>query len=108
MKKIALTCAAAALALSGCNNASTTVTNVNNTLAALAKNDVPVACGIIHVAEGYFAAVKGLVPTGAVTAEGVAEATVAVICANPPTDIAGAFATLLNAWTTIQAATKTP
>lgn len=92
-------------ALAGCNSASTTVTVANNTLAALAKDGVPGACVIVKVAEGYYAQV---VPTPA-PAVVTAEAEVAAICANPPTDLVGAFSTLLNAWTIIQASTvKTP
>jgi hypothetical protein len=107
MKKYALAlCLALPLLAGGCNNSA--VTSVNNTLATLAKNDIPTACAIINVAEGYFANVKALVPTAALTAESTAAAVVATICASPPTDLASAFAALLNAWTEIQAATTVP
>ena len=86
------------LALAGCNN---TPTAVNNTLATLAKNDIPAACAIIAVAEGYY---QQIVPTPG-PAVVTAEAAVGAICKNPPTDLAGAFNTLLNEWTIIQAAT---
>lgn len=98
--KIALV--AGLLALSGCNGSPAVV---NNTLASLAKNDIPAACAIIKVAEGYYSAVVTTPNPAVVTAEN----TVAVICNNPPTDLAAAFSTLLDAWTVIQAGTaKTP
>lgn len=103
MKKFALICAVG-LTLAGCNSASTVATA--NSLATLAKNDIGAACTIISVAEGYFGVVKAFVPASAVTAESTAEAVVAVICSNPPTDLPAAFSTLLNAWTTIQSSTK--
>jgi hypothetical protein len=99
--------AAASLNLAGCSS-GTAVSSVNNSLANLAKNDIPAACLIVDRAEGYFAVVAGLVPAKAVTAEKTAAAIVATICAAPPTDVAAAFATLLQAWTTIQAATTVP
>jgi hypothetical protein len=103
MKKILLAASLGA-ALLGCNSASTDVTTANNTLAALAKNNIPAACAIIKVAEGYYAAV---VPSPATAVE-TAEAAVAAICANPPTDLPAAFATLLQEWTIVQAATVAP
>lgn len=95
----------AALALSGCNGSSTStaVSTADNTLAALAKNQIPLACAIVSTAEGYYAAI---VPTPA-PAIVAAEAGAAIICANPPTDLAAAFAALLQEWTLIQAATST-
>ena len=104
MKKFALI-SVAFLALAGCNG-SAPVAAVNS-LATLAKNDIPAACAIIKVAEGYFAVAKPFVPASAVTAEATAEAAVAAICNNPPTDVASAFAVLLNEWTLIQSSTKT-
>lgn len=101
MKKFALICAAA-LSLAGCNG--TTVAVANNTLATLAKSDIPAACAIIRVAEGYYAQIVA-VPAPAVT---TAEAAVDVICTNPPTDLNGAFSTLLSEWVIIQAGTKAP
>lgn len=100
MKRYTLALCAALPLLSGCQQ----VTTINNTLATLAKNDIPIACGIVRTAEGYFTAIVGT-PSPAVA---VAESEVAAICANPPTDIQSAFATLLNAWTIIQAATVKP
>ena len=106
----ALTLAVAGLA--GCNQALTTInadiTAANNALANLAANDIPAACGIVSVAEGYFADVKSLVPAKAVAAEAKAAAVVAGICARPPADLGAAFATLMTAWTTIQASTTVP
>jgi len=99
MRKLSILAVAAALA--GCNG-SNTVTTVNNTLATLAKNDIPAACAIIKVAEGYYAAIVATPNPAVVTAEN----TVATICSNPPTDLSVAFNTLLNAWTVIQAGTN--
>jgi len=94
-----------ALALDGCNQAST-VSSVNNTLSTLAGGDVKVACGIISQAESYYAAIVGAPsPTGII---GLSEASGALICANPPTDVAAAFATLWNVWTLVQSATHAP
>lgn len=104
MKKFALI-STAVLALAACNSASTTMTTANNTLATLANNQIPAACAIVKVAEGYYSAIVGAMPIPAVT---TAESVVGVICANPPTDLAGAFTTLLNEWTVIQAATVKP
>ena len=95
--------AAFGLALAGCNTASTTT--ANNTLAALANNQIPAACAIVKVAEGYYSTIVGTAPNPAVA---TAENAVNVICANPPTDLVGAFSTLLNEWTVIQAATVKP
>ena len=94
MRKLSILALAAALA--GCNG--------SNTLATLAKNDIPAACAIIKVAEGYYAAIVATPNPAVVTAEN----TVATICSNPPTDLSAAFNTLLNAWTVIQAGTKAP
>lgn len=104
MKNILVLTLVGALALSGCNQATTAVTTANNTLATLAKNEIPLACSIIKTAEGYYTQIVGA-PSAPVA---TAEATVALICANPPTDLTAAFATLLNAWTLIQSATVKP
>jgi hypothetical protein len=100
MKKYALAACLALPLLAGCQP----VTAINNTLATLAKNDIPTACAIVDKAESYFAMIVGT-PTAAVA---TAEAEGKAICANPPTDIASAFATLLQVWTVVQAATVTP
>lgn len=97
---------ALALSISGCNGTSTTVASVDNALASLAKNSIPAACAIINVAEGYFTTLQADIPPADVAAEQVAVAAVAAICNNPPSDIAGAFAVLLNEWTLIEASTK--
>lgn len=99
MRKLGLALALAG-ALSGCQQ----VTAVNNTLATLAKNDIPMACGIIDKAELYFAQIVGTPSVGVAAAEAAGKA----ICANPPTDTASAFATLLQVWTIVQAATVKP
>lgn len=104
MKRIAIA-SVVVIALSGCGS---TVTSVNNTLAKLANNDIPRACSIISVAEGYFAAVKVLVPAPQRAIEEAAEAVINPICAAPPADVAAAFSTLMAAWTTVQASTHVP
>jgi len=91
-------------ALAGCNSAST-VTTANNTLATLANNQIPAACAIVKVAEGYYSTIVETTPVPAIA---TAESAVNAICANPPTDLAGAFSTLLNEWVIIQAATVKP
>lgn len=98
MKKYALAIFAYLTLLAGC------FTSVNNTLATLANNEIPKACAIVDKSELYFAEIVGQ-PTPAIAnieSEGKA------ICANPPKDIASAFATLLHVWTVVQAATVTP
>lgn len=98
MKKYAIVCLLPLLG--GCQQ----VAAVNNTLATLAKNDIPTACAIVAQAELYFSQIVGQ-PTLAIAnieAEGKA------ICANPPTDIASAFTTLWQVWTVVQAATVKP
>lgn len=101
MKKLALV-SAVALSLTACNG----VTIANNTLADLAKNKIPLACGIISTAEGYYSQIVGAPLPGSRVAN--AEAGVKIICDNPPTDLAAAFATLLSEWTIIQSATVKP
>ena len=118
--------ALSALALSGCAQVQTGATDVadvvgaaitrgetdvalfNNTLANLAANDIPKACGIIAVAEGYYANVATWVPVAQPTQERPAAAAVKVICDKPPTNIFQAFASLYNSWVAIQAATTVP
>jgi predicted small secreted protein len=108
---------AVGLAVAGCNtvaksidDAGTKVANAvgvtNNSLASLAENNIPTACGIIAVAEGYFHQLKGNISAENIAIEQKAEAAVKVICDNPPKNVAQAFGTLLNLWLTIQSATK--
>lgn len=103
----------AALALAACNPASVisgiggAVTGANATLAQLAKNDVPAACGIVAVAEGYFEQLKPLISATNVARARNASQAVAAICDNPPANVGSAIATLAKLWLTIQNATKT-
>jgi hypothetical protein len=108
MRKILLALACLP-ALAGCQSTSG-VTTVNNTLASLAANDIPTACGIVAVAEGYFAQVKatGKLSAAEIADEAKAASAIAVVCNNPPTSIAAAFGTLLNAWLAVQADTTVP
>lgn len=106
MKKYALVLSLALPLLGGCNNSTTSA--INNTLATLAKNDVPTACAIVAVAEGYFNELEGKLSAGEIADEAKAAAAVNAVCKNPPADIASAFASLLAAWTAIQADTTVP
>ena len=118
MKRIARPALVAALSLSlaGCNYASfmngvnADVTATNTTLANLAANDMPTACGIVAVAEGYFHQLDNRVSAANIAIEARAEASVKVLCDNPPSNIAqvgAAIAKLANLWIAIQNATKT-
>ena len=108
MKSLALlgALALAAFGLSACNP-SAAITTANNDLATLANNDIPAACGIVAVAEGYFATLKPSVSAANQAIETKAAAVVAPICANPPTNVTQAFTTLMTEWTLIQNATTT-
>lgn len=113
MKKLALVAFAASLALGGCQTAGTIATGINtanNALARLAGNDIPAACAIISVAEGYFGTVSSLhkFSPATMTAEAKAEAIVANICAHPPANVGAAFGQLMSAWQIIQAKTTVP
>lgn len=111
MKRIAII-AALALPLAACSYTDTMnkigagVTSTNNVLAKLAGNDIPAACGIIAVAEGYFAQLKDRIPADKIAAEAKVEAAIAVICDNPPKDVAAAFGSLVKLWLAVQANTK--
>lgn len=108
----ALGLGAAIVPLAGCAGTGTSVTgaitSANNALATLASNDIPTACTIISVAQGYFANVKTLVPASAVSAEAKAAAIIAPICANPPSNVASVFGILMTEWTIIQSSTTVP
>lgn len=82
------------------------ITSTNNVLANLAGNDIPAACGIIAVAEGYFAQLKDRIPADKVAAEAKVEAAIAVICDNPPKEVSAAFGSLVKLWLAVQANTK--
>jgi|ERR1700719_3187705 len=107
MKKYALTaCLILPMLGGGCNNSTTTA--INNTLATLAKNDIPAACTIVAVAEGYFSELETKLSAAEISDEQKAALAVKAICDNPPTNITAAFGTLLTAWTAIQADTTIP
>lgn len=107
MKRYALAaCVSLPLLAGGCNNSTTTA--INNTLATLAKNDIPTACAIVAVAEGYFNELESKLSAAEIADEAKAASAVNAICANPPTNITSAFASLLAAWTSIQADTTVP
>ena len=106
-----------AVALAGCNTdggmskltvaVSDTIGKTNNVLARLSGNEIPAACAIIDVAKGYFRALEPRISAKNIAIERQAEASVAVICDNPPANVSQAMATLLKLWFTIQNATKT-
>jgi hypothetical protein len=105
MKKLFISVIGGAL-LAACNGAA--INTVNATLAQVANNDLPAACGIVTVAEGYFANVKGQVSGLALTREAQAAAVANAICANPPSNITQALVDMGAAWIAIQAATTVP
>lgn len=84
----------------------TTMTKTDNVLARLAGNEIPSACSIIGVAEGYFRALEHRISADKIRIERQAEAAVAEICNDPPTNTAQAFGKLVKLWFTIQDATK--
>ena len=106
-----------AVALAGCNANSewakisdgvgTALKTTNNALADLSQNSIPAACGIIATAEGYFHALEPRISPSKIAVERKAEAAVAVICDDPPSNVSKAMATLVKLWFTIQDATKT-
>ena len=104
------TCALPISLLAACNNSA--VTSTNNVLANLAGGTSAVAfqagCSIVSVAEGYFANVKTQVTPAESLAVSSAEAVVAALCKNPPTNLTIAFNDLLSAWDVIQAGTTVP
>lgn len=118
MKRILIVAGSLALAgsLVACNPSSefgkisVGVSNVlkgaDNALARLAANDIPAACGIIGVAEGYFHQLEDRISQANVNIERKAEAAVKAICDNPPASTAQALKALFNAWMAIQNATK--
>ena len=106
MKRYALAACLALPLLAGCNNSTTT--SINNTLATLAKNDIPAACAIVAVAEGYFSELEGKLSATEIADEQKAALAVKAICDNPPTNLTAAFGTLLAAWTAIQNDTQIP
>jgi len=102
-----------ALLVSGCEKYNSTLNQIaagvaatDNALAALARNDIPTACGIIAVAETYFAQLRPHISADKVRIEQQAEEAVAAICNDPPRNTAEAFRTLLKLWIVIQTATK--
>lgn len=108
MKKyaIALCAALPLLVLGGCWG--TAVNTVNNDLATLAKYDIPTACTIIGVAEGYFTVIAPNLSAAEIADEAKAAKGVKVVCDNPPTNVNAAFVTLMQLWTAIQNDTTIP
>ena len=96
-----------ALLAAACN-VSSDVTAANNALATLASNDIPAACAIVTVAEGYFVQLESKLSAAEIADEAKAALVLNSICASPPTNVAAAFGSLLTAWTAIQADTTVP
>jgi hypothetical protein len=94
--------------VSGCNSASTDVALANNALATLAKYDIPTACSIIAVAEGYFSQLRSDLSAAEIADETKAANAVNIICNAPPTNVEAAFGTLVQAWVAIQNDTTVP
>jgi hypothetical protein len=99
---------AIAASLTGCAQLQTATTAANNALATLANNDLPTACGVVSVAEGYFAELKPSISAKNAAIEAKAAAAASAICNGPPpSNIGAAFGSLLSAWLAVQNATVT-
>ena len=110
MKKI-ITAFALSACLAGCNpgSLSSAITATDNALVRVAGGyELPAACAIVRVADGYYRNVRGKVTPAAQAREAQAMILVNAICDHPPKDLASAFGTLMQAWTDIQAATTVP
>lgn len=97
--------------LAACNPGSLVggIGAVDNALVRVAGGyELPAACAIIRVADGYYLNVRGKVTQAARVREAQAMAVVNAICNDPPKDLVSAFGTLMKAWTDIQAATTVP
>jgi predicted small secreted protein len=110
MRNILIVAALVAAPLAGCETVSevgSAVSSANAMLAHLSQYDIPAACGIINVAEGYFEALAPKISAANKTRYQTAKTVVANICANPPSNVLSAINTLAAQWVIIQAATKT-
>jgi hypothetical protein len=118
MIRKALIATACVASLAGCSTSPTASTSTgatltsavslaNNNLATLANYDIPAACGIIAVAEGYYVQLKPKISAKNQLIAAKAMAAADSICANPPTNTAAAFASLIKAWLAVQNATVT-
>lgn len=116
MIRNALIAAACAASLAGCSTSPTAsnstgatltaaVSLADNHLAAISNYDIPAACGIIAVAEGYYVQLKPKISAKNQLLAAKAMAAADSICANPPTNTAGAFVSLFKAWIAVQNAT---
>lgn len=90
------------MALAGC----ATLDRADATLARLSRGSLPAACGIVGVAQGYFAALAPKIGAANHARYEAASAVVSRVCAERPSDTAQAMMTLARAWADIQAATK--
>jgi hypothetical protein len=116
MIRKAILAAACAASLAGCSTSPTASTSTganltsavslaNNNLAAISGYDIPAACGIIAVAEGYYIQLKPKISAKNQLRAAQAMAAADSICANPPSNVASAFVSLFKAWMAVQSAT---
>ena len=105
MKGLAL---ATLLLLGGCRVATAPVgaPTVNHTLLALSYFNIPTACGIVSVAEGYFQQLKPRISSVNRMKFAKAAARANEICIKPPADAVPALRILGAEWVIIQSATK--
>jgi hypothetical protein len=101
MRKIIIA-SVALLGLTACNGTGGLTPGIGNTLANLANNDLPTACGIVYVAEGYYASIKPQQSASNQAIEAKVEIAVNNLCKNPPTNLTAAFTQLLADWIQIQ------
>ena len=88
------------VALSGCQTMSEVgdaVSAANATLTRMAGTNIPVACGIIATAEGYFEILAPNISQANKAKYIKAKAVVAVICNRPPANVLQAITTLASA-----------
>ena len=107
MKKIALlgALALASASLVGCAG-GISLGGINAKIATTAQADLPTLCTLAASAHASFATVAatGTLKPALVSAEAQSWAAASSICANPPTDIGTAMASLSNAYAAIVAA----
>lgn len=88
--------------LAGC----AAVDRADDALARMSRGSLPVACGVVGVAQGYFDALAPRISAANHARYEAASAVASRVCINRPSDTAAAMITLAQAWADIQAATK--
>lgn len=93
-----------ALTIAGCekynsalNQVAAGVAATDNALAGLARNNLPAACAIVAVAEGYFVQLKPRLSAENARIGDQARSAAAAICEAPPTNAAESIAALFKA-----------